>query len=149
MNLDDEKLKTFLLSNIKIKNNCWVWTNHKPRPDGYVKIVYKKKQVLIHRLSYEVFKDELTKGLEIDHLCRNKLCINPDHLEEVTHKENVLRGISPMAINAKKTICNRGHKFTEQNTYIEPKTGKRHCRICSSINEHNSYLRKKIKLRRR
>ncbi len=70
--------------------------------------------------------------MTLDHLCRNKACVNPEHLEPVTQKENVLRGVGPTAINAKKTHCIRGHEFNEQNTIFHPRTNYRTCRVCKN-----------------
>lgn len=70
--------------------------------------------------------------LELDHLCRNRRCCRPDHLEPVTHKENVLRGMAPSAINARKTHCKRGHEFTAENIYPSP-DGVRRCRECRRL----------------
>ena len=86
-----------------------------------------------HRFSYELYNGEITGNLTIDHLCRNRNCVNPQHLEVVTIKENVLRGIGPTAINSIKTHCIKGHEFNEKNTYIRP-NGDRNCRECNRIN---------------
>lgn len=94
-----------------------------------------------HRLSYEAHKGKIPKGLTIDHLCRNTICINPEHLEAVTNKENVLRGISFSAINAKKTHCLKGHPFSGKNLLILKNSKGRWCRICSQ--SYGRYYRKK------
>jgi hypothetical protein len=67
--------------------------------------------------------------MHLDHLCRNTRCVNPDHLEPVTLAENVLRGVSSPAMNARKTHCDSGHEFTPANTYISPRS-ERKCRAC-------------------
>lgn len=85
---------------------------------------------LAHRVAYEQAHGPIPAGLEIDHLCRNPLCVNPDHLEAVTHRENVLRGVGPTALNARKTHCKRGHEFSPENTYRDPAGGRR-CRQCA------------------
>lgn len=84
--------------------------------------------VCAHRWAYEHFVGPVPPGLELDHLCRNQLCVNPLHLEPVTKKVNVLRGMSPQAINARKTQCVHGHLFDAQNT-IHRRVG-RQCREC-------------------
>jgi hypothetical protein len=81
-------------------------------------------------------------GLELDHLCRNPGCVNPDHLEPVTHKENMLRGFNPSATNARKTHCHKGHFFDAENTYIAT-TGARRCRTCLRELQRNWRRRQK------
>lgn len=98
-------------------DGCWLW---KGRLDnGYGSLWVNKKQKLgAHVFSYMVHNLTLVpEGLCVDHLCRNRSCVNPEHLEQVTLKENVLRGVGPSAVNAKKTHCINGHEFTEENTY--------------------------------
>lgn len=82
-----------------------------------------------HRFAYRNLVGEIPAGLELDHLCRNRKCVNPSHLEPVTHYENVFRGESQFGINARKTHCIRGHEFDSANTYIN-KRGGRVCREC-------------------
>jgi hypothetical protein len=82
-----------------------------------------------HRWSYEYHVGPIPKGMHLDHLCRNTRCVNPDHLEPVTLAENVLRGVSSPAMNARKTHCDSGHEFTPANTYISPRS-ERKCRAC-------------------
>ena len=112
---------------------CWVWLGGTGQ--GYGKFAVKQntcKTVRSHRFSYELIKGPIPKHLIIDHLCRNKLCVNPDHLEAVTCRENTMRGIGPAAINSRKTHCKRGHAFDKQNTYINKKN-QRICRTCNRV----------------
>lgn len=88
----------------------------------------KAQDVYAHR-SYEHHVGPIPDGLHLDHLCRNRRCVNPDHLEPVTHRENTLRGIGFGALNAAKTHCANDHAYTPANTYIDP-LGYRHCRAC-------------------
>lgn len=88
------------------------------------------RHVLAHRWSYEHHIGPIPEGLSIDHLCRNTVCVNPEHLEPVTQKENVLRGTSWTARNAKKTSCPKGHPLQGANLYRNPNSGHRKCRTC-------------------
>jgi hypothetical protein len=113
-----------LWSKVKVQPGCWEWQGRRDR-DGYG----KKGNDLVHRLSYEEFYGSIPEGLTIDHLCRNRACVNPAHMEPVTREENVLRGESFGAQNARKTHCVHGHPFNEENTYIRS-NGQRDCRAC-------------------
>lgn len=110
---------------------CWLWT--KPVTDkGYGVYFHGKKRTLAHRFSYEMANGPIPKGLVLDHLCRNTLCVNPDHLEAVTQKENVLRGFGIGAKFARRTHCNNGHEFNEKNTELRSDGGRR-CTVCRAI----------------
>lgn len=104
-----------ILNRVRVTDDgCWEWQG--PRlPKGYGKIKYQVSGVkytrYTHRMMYEIAYGEIPKGLQIDHLCENKPCCNPDHLEVVTPRENILRGNSIIAQNARKTRCPRGHEY--------------------------------------
>lgn len=83
-----------------------------------------------HRIAYELVNGPIPEGLEIDHLCRNRLCVRPDHLEAVTTQENLRRGNGASARNARKDRCSQGHEFDETNTYWRPDGKGRDCRTC-------------------
>lgn len=112
---------------VDIKTNCWFWLGGKT--SGYSMFVFNNKTVLGHRWFYEQKNGVIPKGLQIDHLCRNRSCVNPEHLEAVTQKVNLLRGEGACAKNARKTHCKRGHKFTPDNTYSHRGYGRR-CIAC-------------------
>lgn len=112
---------------------CWLWTG--PSRDGrYGTIRCKGVVIPAHRWAYEHFVGPIPPGLEPDHLCRNTFCVNPDHLEIVTPRENVRRSESPPGINARKTHCIHGHEFTPENT--QTWHGKRQCRTCKREQEN-------------
>ncbi len=111
---------------------CWEWIAHK-MPAGYGRVWDGEKDTLAHRVAYELFVGPISAGLQIDHLCRVTSCVNPSHLEAVTCRENLLRGDTTTARNAKKTHCIHGHEFTAANTYHHKhrSTTARSCRICT------------------
>lgn len=111
---------------------CWIWTNRLTR-DGYGHFTLNGKTRMAHSIAYEQLIGPIPGGgLVPDHLCRVRNCCNPWHLEWVTDRENVLRGIAPPAQNATKTHCIRGHEFTPENTYVS-RNGSRHCKTCALI----------------
>ena len=108
-----------------ILTGCWIWLR---THEDYGYFIGKRA----HRISYEHWKGKIPKGLVIDHLCRNRSCVNPQHLEAVTQKENINRGIRISGKehhSSRKTHCPKGHEYTKQNIYLTPK-GSRTCRIC-------------------
>lgn len=133
---DAARLRSHTATN---ENGCWVWQGSL-NPKGYGSCRLGKRTALAHRASYMVFVGPIPDGLTIDHLCRNRSCINPAHLEAVTHRENLLRGHTVTAANAAKTHCVHGHEFTPENTYLGP-TGSRACRVCRSANRRRHFER--------
>lgn len=111
-----------------LQTRCWIWQGC-INSIGYGQITIAGQIYLAHRFVYEYLVGLIPEGLTLDHLCRNTACVNPDHLEPVTYKENTLRGIGPTAINSKKTYCKHGHEFTVENTRMR-KSGGRSCRTC-------------------
>lgn len=107
----------------------WIGALAKGRGSIYGSVRIGDKHKLAHRVSYECYIKPIPDGLTIDHLCRNSLCINPNHLEPVTMKENLLRGNGPPALNARRLECKNGHAFTDENVYRRPDGG-RTCRKC-------------------
>jgi len=112
--------------------------------DGYGLASFKRTTRMAHRAVFTEVKGDIPKGMTLDHLCRNKICVNPEHLEIVTQRENILRGNGKASINAKKTHCARGHEFTSDNTYthFSPKGEKwRKCKTCMAINSRKFYAK--------
>ena len=109
------------------KQGCWVW-NGSRESSGYGVISVEGRQRPAHRVSYELIIGPIPDGLQLDHLCRNRACINPLHLEPVTLKENVLRGNGAPAQNGRKEECKRGHPLEGSN--VRWQNGARICRTC-------------------
>lgn len=108
-------------------SGCWLWTASKRR--GYGAFYFEGRHWAAHRWAYEHLVGPIPAGLQLDHLCRVPACVNPNHLEPVTGRVNLLRGDTFQAANARKTRCVNGHPFSPENTYII-KDGKRACRTC-------------------
>ncbi len=134
---------------------CWIWIAS-TNSQGYGHINISGRIIASHRWAYEHFIGNIPRGLELDHLCRNILCVNPSHCRAVTHKVNILCGNSPAAINTTKTHCPHGHPYNKENTFFIKYNGGRRCRICmrnawriyrennkSSINEYKRAWREK------
>ena len=102
--------------------------------NGYGRIQYKNHPTLAHRFMYEQMVGPIPEGMTLDHLCRNRLCINPAHLDPVVMRTNILRGVGPTAVNAKRTHCKHGHEFTVANTY-RTVDGHRVCRECARLKQ--------------
>lgn len=136
-----EKIKSRCVTDAD--TGCLVWQGA-VTSKGYGNVVIKvgghKRWLPPHRVMYVVLKDPaLAPTMEIDHLCRNRLCCNPDCLEAVTSKENTRRGESFAAVNGVKTHCKYGHPFTEENTWRSPSTGRRKCRTCQKARRAKRY----------
>jgi hypothetical protein len=127
-------------------NDCWRWT---AAADGKGYGVFRvgslkdgtRRQVHAYRWAYEHFVGLVPDGLVLDHLCRNTLCVNPRHLEPVSQRENLLRGMGWPAANSRKTHCPKGHPYDAKNTYWH--NGGRECRACHREQER----RRKERLR--
>ena len=112
-------------------SGCWLWIGS-VSTGGYGLIGLNKKVRPAHRILYEQKFGPIPVGLEIDHLCRTRCCVNPDHLEAVTRRENIMRGLGPSARQAKQTHCKNGHPLAGENLVINKgKYGPmRQCKTC-------------------
>jgi hypothetical protein len=132
----------------------WIWKGG-VEASGYGCFMMQGKLYKAHRLSYQAIIGPIPDGKELDHLCRVKLCVNPSHLEAVTHRENVLRGEAPTAQEAKRTHCPKGHPLVEGNLSLKHlRKGHRLCKICflewnrAYYAKHRNYWREWGKRRR-
>lgn len=116
---------------VDVSGECWIWTGYR-LPDGYgtFAATWNGNKVMAHRWAYEALVGPIPNGLVLDHLCRVPACVNPAHLEPVTHRENVRRG----DVTKLRDNCRRGHPFTPDNTYQRRNSAGfliRSCRTCT------------------
>jgi len=123
-----------LWARVERTDGCWTWAEGTKTKGGYGLLKVDGRMHLAHRVAYRLLVGEIPDGLELDHLCRNRACVRPDHLEPVTRQENVLRGEGTAAINARKTHCKRGHPLSGENLLIVNRGTARACRTCRSAN---------------
>ncbi len=132
----------------KPKSPCFEWQGSL-EIGGYGYITRTKPRrvnLRVHRLAWECLNGPIPDGMYLDHLCRNRRCINVDHFEVVTHRENTLRGIGTPAVNQRKTHCKRGHQLSGINLYTyKNRNGHpaRTCRTCRQMHMKLFYVRKR------
>lgn len=126
---------------IEPNTGCWLWlraVNHA----GYGTMQFRGASWLAHRAFYTIFRGPIG-DLSLDHLCRQHCCVNPDHLEAVPIKVNILRGYNRAALQARQTHCINGHEFTPENTISRSGGKRRGCRACKNANGRKHYVRKR------
>jgi hypothetical protein len=115
-------------------SSCWIWLGgtlgSRNLRYGNFYLRGGRKRTQAHRWSYEALVGTIPKGLVLDHLCRNTVCVNPEHLEPVTHRTNILRGEGLAAKQARQTHCKRGHSLEDAHIL---RNGARDCRICRKL----------------
>ena len=117
-----------VFNRVRFSDDCWEWQGYQAR--GYGRIWVEGRSVLVHRWVLQWLTGQLIPtDLTVDHLCRNRACVRPEHLDVVSAGENVLRGEGITAINKRKQVCLRGHLLSKDNLYTRP-NGARNCRIC-------------------
>lgn len=114
---------------VEITGECWNWTA-RLTTSGYGHFYIDGGKKHAHRVSYEMERGPIPDGMQIDHLCRNRKCVRPSHLEVVTLQENIRRGEGLAVQNARKTHCPKGHPYSGSNLYTHPKGRYRKCRAC-------------------
>ena len=119
---------------------CWIWTGNRSR-QGYGRMKLNGKYVAAHRVGYMLVNGPIPEGLELDHLCRNRGCVNPYHNEPVSHRVNMLRGNVPPVGNFQKTTCPNGHPYD-----MVWADGKRRCRVCRQASWRRAYHRRRALL---
>jgi hypothetical protein len=121
--------------------SCWIWRGAVDRY-GYGKFFYGQRTATAHKVAYEHLVHDVPANLELDHLCRTRLCVNPWHLEPVTHRVNVARRVAFIAHDPGSRFCINGHLKGPTNTYVAP-SGQRYCRPCNAAAQARRKARKK------
>ena len=145
LQMTDKELRLFLDKIVVVENGCWLWAAALSRK-GYGRVSGPNRLMrMAHRVAYKHWVGSIPEGLQLDHLCHNndkrclggdtclhRRCVNPDHLEPVTHRENGIRGINAQRL---KTHCPQGHPYDESNTWVTHEHGwrVRRCRACIAI----------------
>lgn len=132
----DERLPPRFWRRVEDTGTCWLWQGSRLKGYGRAKVAGVPGRYA-HRMAYVSLVGPVPEGLELDHLCRQRCCVNPAHLEPVTHHENVLRGNAGKHLGV-KTHCPRGHAYDEVNTLVD-RRGSRGCRECRNADARARY----------
>lgn len=127
---------------VELASGCWGWAGPKEKRDGRALFRFQGRKCYTYRWIWECCHGPVPEGRELDHVCKHPWCVNPDHLEAVTHRVNVLRGVGPTAQNARKTYCPKGHR-------LSPESGRRICKTCRRIRRSTPEYRERDNARRR
>ena len=146
---DKDAVRFWLKVDQKGDDECWRWLAAIGQPDGYGRFAIGSRTYLAHRVAYTISRGPITDEMQLDHLCRHHECVNPAHLEEVSHAENVRRGSAGLVIaehQRSKTHCPQGHPYDGENTYFAKRSGRanpeRQCRRCRAAASRR-YLQRK------
>lgn len=140
-----------ILPKLKVVDGCWDFVGARTTA-GYGTIWNGEKTIYTHRAMFEVMKGALKTGLVLDHLCRRPSCMNPHHLEQVTNRDNLIRGNvgkNPLswANRKRKTHCKKGHEYSPNNTYIRPENNSQGCIACRRANTKIQNDKRKYKVK--
>lgn len=141
--LRDEMIE-HVFKRVEITGFCWNWDRVSGAGYGYVQV--EGKMWRVHRLVYTLLVGPIPEGLFLDHLCRNRRCCNPDHLEPVTNQVNNQRGLTGYH-NKIKTHCPHGHAYMPWSTYIDKTTGSRRCKVCIADNARKVRASKQVTIK--
>lgn len=148
--INDSKLRTVETFTSKIEivlSGCWEWRGYRTKL-GYGQFTVAGRSCRAHRVMWELVGREVDYKLQLDHLCRNTCCVNPDHLEQVTGRVNTMRGDTVTSKNAKKQVCRRGHPLSGSNLSIKMRNRngnvkERVCKRCNTLAVMRTYYKKK------
>lgn len=139
VNRDTPATHGILVGYVVTEAGCWEWVGSCSNGYGYWHDPVSRKKVRAHRYMYEQLRGPIPSGLTLDHLCRNKRCVRPEHLEVVSHRTNVLRGNAPAGLNSRKIVCPYGHELTTDYD------GKRRvCKICRAYRAKRRRERRRV-----